>query len=175
MSDEILVRDAREGDLDDVAKLAAKLVRLHHRFDAQRFFLKEPVEEGYRFWFGRELGNESAIVLVATVSERVVGYVYATIEGRDWNLLLDEHAALHDIYVDDATRARGVGEALLRAAIARFEERGAPRVVLMSAAQNEPAQRLFARVGFRRTMVEMTCELGAHVSERVSGKKKQGP
>ncbi len=161
MSAEINVREARESDLDDVAKLAAKLVRLHHRFDPERFFLQEPVEEGYRWWLGRELANESAIVLVALVDERVAGYVYATIEGRDWNLLLDKYAGLHDIYVDDQARARGVGEALLRAALARFEERGAPRVVLMSAVQNEPAQRLFARVGFRPTMVEMTRELGA--------------
>jgi ribosomal protein S18 acetylase RimI-like enzyme len=155
----LLVRDAREDDLDDVSKLAARLVRLHHAFDPQRFFLQEPVEEGYRWWLGRELSNESAIVLVATLDERVAGYLYATIESRDWNLLLDKHAGLHDIYVDDALRAKGVGEALMRAAIERFEDRGVPRVVLMSATKNEAAQRLFARVGFRPTMVEMTREL----------------
>jgi RimJ/RimL family protein N-acetyltransferase len=32
--------------------------------------------------------------------------------------------------------------------------------VLSTAARNEAAQRLFERVGFRRTMVEMTRELG---------------
>lgn len=31
---------------------------------------------------------------------------------------------------------------------------------LMSASPNEPAQRLFERLGFRRTMVEMTRERG---------------
>jgi ribosomal protein S18 acetylase RimI-like enzyme len=39
------------------------------------------------------------------------------------------------------------------------QDRGAPRVVLGTAEQNEPAQRLFERLGFRRTMVEMTREL----------------
>jgi len=48
----------------------------------------------------------------------------------------------------------------VRAALEWLESRGAPRVVLMSASRNEGAQRLFERLGFRRTMVEMTREAG---------------
>jgi ribosomal protein S18 acetylase RimI-like enzyme len=154
-----VVRPAERGDLTEMANLAAKLVRQHHAFDARRFFLEEPVERGYEWWLGRELENDRAMLLVATIDDAVVGYVYATIEARDWALLLDRYAGLHDIYVDDAARGRGVGEALLTAAIEELRERGAPRVVLMSAVQNESAQRLFARMGFRPTMIEMTREL----------------
>ena len=39
------------------------------------------------------------------------------------------------------------------------QARGAPRVVLSTAERNASAQRLFARAGFRRTMIEMTHEL----------------
>jgi RimJ/RimL family protein N-acetyltransferase len=45
------------------------------------------------------------------------------------------------------------------ATVAALAARGAPRVVLMTAERNETAQRLFARAGFRRTMIEMTREL----------------
>jgi ribosomal protein S18 acetylase RimI-like enzyme len=38
-------------------------------------------------------------------------------------------------------------------------ERGTPRLVLHTATQNQTAQRLFARFGFRTTMLEMTREL----------------
>jgi ribosomal protein S18 acetylase RimI-like enzyme len=34
-----------------------------------------------------------------------------------------------------------------------------PRIVLSSAERNEGAQRFFTRMGFRRTMIEMTREL----------------
>jgi hypothetical protein len=37
--------------------------------------------------------------------------------------------------------------------------RGAPRVILWTAAQNDAAQTLFTTLGFRQTMVEMTMEL----------------
>jgi len=36
--------------------------------------------------------------------------------------------------------------------------------VLSTAEQNEPAQRLFARAGFRRTMIEMTRERDGNAS-----------
>jgi ribosomal protein S18 acetylase RimI-like enzyme len=48
---------------------------------------------------------------------------------------------------------------LLDATLAALEARGAPRVVLSTAERNATAQRLFARAGFRRTMIEMTREL----------------
>ena len=48
---------------------------------------------------------------------------------------------------------------LLEETLAFLKSRGAPRVVLSTAEQNEHAQRLFASAGFRRTMVEMTREL----------------
>ena len=39
-----------------------------------------------------------------------------------------------------------------------YDRKGAPRVVLHTAALNEAAQRFFERLGFRRTMIEMTRE-----------------
>jgi ribosomal protein S18 acetylase RimI-like enzyme len=66
---------------------------------------------------------------------------------------------LYDIVVDPVHRGHGVGWLLLDATLAALKARGAPRVVLSTADQNEAAQRLFARAGFRRTMVEMTREL----------------
>lgn len=156
---EPVVRYANRDDLPFVAKLAANLVRLHHAFDPRRFFLEEPIERGYEWWLGRELENDDALVLVATLNGAVTGYAYATIEKRDWNLLLDRYAGLHDIYVDESARGHGIGERLLRALIEEVRSRGAPRIVLMSAVQNQGAQRLFGKMGFRATMIEMTCEV----------------
>jgi RimJ/RimL family protein N-acetyltransferase len=47
----------------------------------------------------------------------------------------------------------------MEAAIDWLRERGAPRVILWTATQNEAAQALFQRLGFRKTMTEMTLEL----------------
>src|SRR6478752_7188762 len=67
---------------------------------------------------------------------------------------------LNDLYVDAAARRRGIARALVDATLAWLREHRAPRVVLLSAWQNPDAHAFFEAIGFRRTMVEMTAELG---------------
>lgn len=146
-------------DLPQVGILAGRLVRAHHEYDPKRFMEPVDPERGYVHWFGSQLDSEDTTLLVAADEERVVGYVYARLEPRSYNELLDACTKLHDIYVDERVRRRGVGEALLRETFRRAKAKGAPRVVLLTASQNESAHRLFRRVGFRTTMLEMTREL----------------
>jgi GNAT superfamily N-acetyltransferase len=155
------IRPARSEDLPAVSRLAAELVRMHHRLDRDRFMLIEPVEDGYQWFFARELKREAARILVAEEDGgRILGYAYATLEERDWNDLLDACGKLNDLYVDAGARRGGIARALVDATFAWFRERKAPRVVLLSAWQNPDAHAFFEALGFRRTMVEMTAELG---------------
>ncbi len=156
MVDPIVIRRAVERDLPRMAQLAGELVRLHHAADPSRFLLVDNVEEGYAWWFGRELARAGAVLLVASRSESIAGYTYGTLEERDWNMLLDAHGAVHDIYVDAAARRTGIGGKLVDAMVDELERLGAPRIVLSTMVHNEEAQRLFARHGFRPTMLEMT-------------------
>lgn len=149
----------RKSDLEAVGILAGRLVRMHYAFDPARFMKPVDPERGYARWFATQLDAEDAIFLVAENDGSVVGYVYARLEGRNYNELLEPCCKLHDIYVDELARRQGVGEALLLETFRRATEKGAPRVILHTAAQNEAAHRLFQRFGFRTTMLEMTREL----------------
>ncbi len=142
-----------------LGRFGAALAGQHHAFDPRRFMLPGDVEAGYRDWLLKEAASPKAVVLVAEKDGQVIGYAYGRLEARDWNLLLDVHAALHDLWVDPSVRGLGAGALLADTIARRLRDLGAPRVVLMSASKNEPAQRLFARLGWRPTMVEMTREL----------------
>jgi GNAT superfamily N-acetyltransferase len=155
----VIVRPASVEDLPAVSRLAAELVRMHHRLDPPRFMLIEPVEDGYQWFFSRELARRKARILVAEENGRILGYAYATLEARDWNDLLDACGKLNDLYVDASARRRGIARALVDATFAWFRERKAPRAVLLSAWQNPDAHAFFEALGFRRTMLEMTAEL----------------
>jgi ribosomal protein S18 acetylase RimI-like enzyme len=159
MSD-IIIRPVVAADLPAVARLAGMLVRYHHDLDPRRYLFIERVEEGYARFLGGELADPEAVVICATRGAEIVGYAYGTLEGRDWNALLDRHGAVHDVLVDPEARGSGVGERLVLEACARLEALGAPRVVLHTAVQNAAAQALFAKLGFRATMIEMTREAG---------------
>ncbi|HEY3666499.1 MAG TPA: GNAT family N-acetyltransferase [Polyangiaceae bacterium] len=155
------IRPARAADLPSIAELAGKLVRQHYAFDAQRFMLIPNVEAGYARFFGGELSNPDTLILAAELDSKIVGYAYARLESRDWNALLDECGALHDIYVLEDVRRQGVARRLVAAVSDGLRAKGAPRLVLHTASKNRAAREFFAALGFRETMIELTVELEA--------------
>ncbi len=154
------IRFATPADLPTIGRLGALLVRTHHDFDPARFIAATPqTERLYASFLGGQLEDRGRVLLVAEQAGEVIGYTYAGVEGSDYMVLRGPAGALYDIVVDPARRGQGVGQQLLEATLAELGARGVPRVVLSTAARNETAQRLFARAGFRPTMIEMTREL----------------
>ena len=160
MSDVVIRRATRE-DMPAVGRLGALLLRVHYGFDADRFMRPgEDAEDGYAWYLGTQLREPDVLILVAETDGQVVGYVYAGIEPRNWKELRDEAGFIHDIVVSEEARGRRIADQLIDATVVWMKERGMPRLLLWSASPNQTAQRLFARHGFRPTMVEMTKELG---------------
>lgn len=154
------VRPATPADEQALGRYGGALMRQHHEFDPLRFMRGENPEAGYGRFLVSQLAEPECVVLVAERAGCVIGYAYAGLEPTSWKELRAACGYLHDVFVDPAERGAGAGSRLVRAAIRWLETRGAPRVVLLSAARNESAQRLFERLGFRHTMVEMTREAG---------------
>jgi ribosomal protein S18 acetylase RimI-like enzyme len=135
-------------------------MRTHHDYDPRRFIAATSgTEEGYGSFLGTQIDEPDAVVLVAESGGQVLGYSYAGMEGMDWMSLRGPAGVLQDLVVDPGHRQQGVGRQLLDATLALLKQMGARQFVLHTADLNEPAQRLFAAAGFRRTMVEMTREM----------------
>ena len=136
------------------------LLRTHHEFDPLRFMAPgaDP-ESGYGWFLASQIGVDDAAVFVAEREGELVGYVWTTLEPRSWKELREACGFIEDIVVLESQRRFGVATALIEQAMEWLRGRGAPRVVLWTAEQNHPAQHLFTRLGFRRTMIEMTREL----------------
>ena len=160
-----IIRRALRCDLPRLGTLGALLVQAHHDLDPRRFLApsrRTPAD--YESFLSTKLEDGDATVLVAEVHAEVVGYLYAAVQGYDYMSLRGPAGVLHDLVVFPEYRGRGIGGLLVNAALAYLKARGAPRVVLSTADGNQAAQRLFARIGFRRTMVEMTRELEGETS-----------
>ncbi len=163
--DDVTIRPATPGDQAALGRYGGALMRQHHGFDPLRFLYYEHPEAGYGRFLVAQLEDPDCVVLLAERAGEAVGYVYASLEPTDWKELRAACGYLHDVFVDERARGLGIGERLVRAAIGWLEAHEAPRVVLMSAAKNESAQRFFERLGFRRTMIEMTREAGGMPSD----------
>jgi ribosomal protein S18 acetylase RimI-like enzyme len=153
------IRTATRADLPSIGRLAALLVQAHHDFDPLRFFpATSSTPHHYARFLGSQIDEPDAVFLVADTNGEVVGYAYAALEGWDYMALRGPAGVLHDIVVDPEHRDRGVGRLLLDATVEQLTSRGAPQIVLFTADRNVAAQRLFTRLGFRPTMIEMTRE-----------------
>lgn len=94
----------------------------------------------------RVAGSETGELLAAVAGERIVGVLtlawYDAPSGRK--------AWIEDVVVDAAARGRGIGEALVREALALARREGVARVMLTSNAARRAAHRLYERMGFVR-------------------------
>lgn len=155
-----VIRRATEADLPAIGRLGALLLEAHYRFDPQRFMAPgEDPAAGYAWFLDTQLRLDEVAVFVAEQNGEVLGYIYAGIEPQNWKELREQAGFIHDVAVEEQGRRMGVATALVGAAMEWFRERGMPRVLLWAAESNSDAKRLFARLGFRRTMVEMTREV----------------
>jgi GNAT superfamily N-acetyltransferase len=153
----IVIRRATPDDEKSLGPLGAKLTRLHYEFDHDRFVAPgEDIEAGYGRFLVSQMTRPENVVFVAERDGVIVGYVWGGIEPRSWKELRDTAGFVHDVFVDESARGTGTGERLVAAAAAWLVERGAPRIMLWTAEKNSIAQKVFARIGFRRTMIEMT-------------------
>ena len=157
MATGLVIRPAISADTPRLGVLGALLVDTHYDFDPRRFLKpRDRTPADYGGFLRRQLENPDVVILVADDNGDVIGYTYATVEGYDYMALRGPAGVIQDIIVDPEFRGRGVGSLLLDAVLAKLKSRGVPQVVLSTAERNETAQRLFARKGFRRTMIEMT-------------------
>jgi len=160
MSDAVTVRPSRAEDVPVIGRLGAYLVAEHFEFDSERFLRPRPdMPELYGQFLRSQMERNDRFVLVAERDSAVMGYAFGGMEGNDYMALRGPAGVLYDLVVNPDHRRQGIGMKLMDAALAALTRLGAPRVVLFTAEKNSPAQRLFERSGFRRTMVEMTREL----------------
>jgi GNAT superfamily N-acetyltransferase len=154
----VTVRRATRKDARAVAEFAIQLFAQHRNYDARRFADISSVEGAARF-YGSQTEAANAAVLVAELENKVVGFAYIQYEAMDYANLLETAAWLHDIYIEEAARARQAGKLLIESSIEVARELGADKLMLSVAAKNEFARSFFARRGFRETMVEMMLDL----------------
>ena len=95
----------------------------------------------------RDIGDHGGVVLVADLAGEVVGVcqliVFRHLQGRGALC-----AEIESVHVHPEHRGTGVGESLMRDAIARARELGCYRVQLTSNTARPDAHRFYERLGF---------------------------
>ena len=90
--------------------------------------------------------------LVAERGPDLVGLAHTIFHRSCWTA--GDYCYLQDLFVSEAARGAGVGEALIEAVYALANEAGAARVYWLTDEANAPARRLYDRVAARSGFIQ---------------------
>lgn len=130
--------------------MPADLDRLVPLFDAYRQFYGQQTDlaVAQQFLNERLSRNESVVLIAEDPNGAAIGF--AQLLPSFSSILAAPIAILHDLFVVPAVRRRGVGTLLLNAAVETARAAGAARLELATAITNEPARRLYEKLGWKR-------------------------
>ena len=143
----------REATVDDTPALLAMWSELRDMGGRIERLMPGPDAEGLRERLAWVATDPSSRVLVAIVDDAEVAGMTLLTEAP-YAPLFDQRAVhTHYLHVRDGFRRRGVGKALLAAAVAFAEEVGAEHVMTSVLPQMRETQRFYARLGFSPVVV----------------------
>jgi GNAT superfamily N-acetyltransferase len=146
-------REAAEADLPQIVRLLAE-----DPLGAQRERNADPLPQSYRDAFRRMRAQPGNRLLVALEGEAVVGCLQLTvIAGLSRQGLT--RAQLEGVRVAKARRGSGIGEALMRHAIALARAEGCGLVQLTTDRRRGDAHRFYERLGFVASHLGMKLEI----------------
>jgi GNAT superfamily N-acetyltransferase len=153
------VRRATVDDAVAIAQLNAYVQRLHIKAAPEQFAPVDLVAS--RKFFTDELMDGCAVVWVAEVGGRPVGYLYAVEIHRPANPFTAEQHTLyiHHLAVDPTARRRGVGSALFQAAEQHARTQQLNGLRLDSWLFNETAHAFFRSQGFQPFLARFARDL----------------
>lgn len=118
-------------------------------FDAYRRFYGQPSDpEGARGFLSERMAKEESVLFLALDESRGLGFaqLYPSFSSVSMKRLW----ILNDLFVTPEARGRGVGAALLAEAARLAAKTQAKGLVLATATDNLPAQRLYEGLGWKR-------------------------
>jgi GNAT superfamily N-acetyltransferase len=116
----------------------------------QRFYEAEEIDEGRnRAFFSRFIApSDDGMLIGAWRDGELAGY--ACLYWSFTSLIPAETVLMNDLFVDPASRGRGLGRALIEASATIARERSAQRLEWATAPSNATAQRLYDSTGAER-------------------------
>jgi len=102
--------------------------------------------------------RESSKIFVAEdESQAFLGYLFVGESGD--TMTGENYGFVYDIFVEEKSRGKGIGKILMEKAESYCRKNGYSRISLMVSTYNEPAIRLYTRMGFKREQTYMGKEL----------------
>lgn len=145
--EQLVVREAQAGDVEQAADLIVRMKRLNGEFDPL-FRVVDDVRQRSVRYLNESIGKEGRLLLVAVSGGRVFAVLRAEIRERVFYMPSKE-GDITDFYILPEARRKAIGKDMITEASGRLRRMGAEMIVAEFPAQNEIAVRFYAKRGFR--------------------------
>ena len=135
------VREAGGSDLVPLKALASRSHR-NTRFYTDRSFPPDRADALYAAWIEQSFQDPAQVVYVAGLAAETDGYIA-------FGVSEEGHGLIGLLAVAESQRGQGLGEKLVRAAFTWFTDRGVNQIQVTTQGNNQPAHRLYRRLGFK--------------------------
>lgn len=160
----VVVRDARREDLSALLAMWDELRAIDSRLER---LVPASREAAVLDHLEATSSDPRSRALVATIDGEVAGMAVLTL--APYAPFIDQLAVhTHYLHVRDGFRRRGVGKALLAAAVSFADDMGADHVLTSVLPQQRDTQRFYARLGFSPVVVQRSVPVSV-LSRRLSG------
>ncbi len=149
----ILIRKAKVKDAETLADFAMDMMKLHRGYDPV-FEMEKGAHSKFLEWFRKLPRNSRVLLLIAETEGQIAGYLKANLKTRPSIYKIRKMGFIHDLYISEKFRNRGIGKKLIHEAFAWFKQKGIKYADLMVAANNETARTVYKKMNFKGYMVE---------------------
>ncbi|MFE8697293.1 GNAT family N-acetyltransferase [Cytobacillus sp. FJAT-53684] len=137
------IRLLEPSDAEEYRKLRLIALQKHPSAFASSY---EEEKERTAAFYGERFHSEESFTFGAIEGDKLIGSVTLL---KETKLKLQHRALIVAMYVSDECRRKGVGKALIAAALKKAKEiNGIEQVYLAVESKNEPAKRLYSFFGF---------------------------
>ena len=151
-AEDFTIRPGRKEDAAGAARLWMHSAEEHTAHDP--VYATAPGAENTMRRFLADLARNSyAFVFVATVGDRIVGFVSGELREGSPTFLPKTWASVDDVFVEPDHRNGGIGRALIASVEGWARQKGADGVSLQVAAANARGRKFYEDLGFREISV----------------------
>jgi len=153
----MLIRSAQVNDIKNLFPSIQRVCDFHQSLDLDRYNFLPNQGKLYEKWLQKLLQDSRHLCLVAEaeVPTQLVAYTIATVESEIPIYHLKEYGYIHDLWVEEPYRHRGIAKQMVMQTVSHFQQLGIKQIRLNNLVSNDVAFKLYTACGFRASTVEM--------------------
>ncbi len=152
---DLRVHPAKPEDLPELIRLWRELIGFDETLGGQDFRLAAGTPGKWEKHLRSFLGKGSRIAYVAQAGGTSVGFLLASLEQPPGIFMERKYGHVSAVYVQEPYRGKGVGRALVAAALGWFDGKRVSRVRVATDAKNGLSVEFWKKLGFQTTVLTM--------------------